>query len=784
MRQLLLKTGGALLAALITCGTGTVAQAGEADRATILILDASGSMWGRLADDKTGPGGKTKIEVARDVLDGFLGSRDMSVPLGIIAYGHNRRGDCSDIEQIAPVGRHETRALSARLARLNPRGKTPLGQSLRRAAADIPRTAEEADIVLVTDGLETCDVDPCAVAAELAAEGIRIRAHVVGFGLTETEAAALACIPDKTGGLLMRPQSGAELAEALSRATAEAPPVATTGLRLIFSYPGAMPDTYEWALRDESTGQELVLGKVSGAARYQPFAVELAPGTYTAIVTAEAGRGEARFTATGAARDIVVTMQGLLPVTAMRDRGPYAARGETVAIDLNITQAGQETGGAALALRLYAPDGGEAITYSTVEGKAGVSQAGINLPATPGPYLLKLESWGGEPVEEMIIQTETDPAVTLLAPPAVAPGAAIPVGSTGSQLWNDGIEIWQGDRQVDWGVTLGDLANGNSLTAPAEPGTYDLVYRTTDAAGTRVEKARLPIMVGTVADDATGAAAATAPGAAATCDDGRGHGPDACANGRETGTRAWTDYPHRCLPGDRTAPYCEMRDAATGLGFILPENRVAEVVPASGADIFPRAAFIDATGATASIFLNPETPPPGDNACHITRVGRLCADPDRGDEKLAAAIRTLQFTLTTGQVIRRCGDTACAFDHPNPPISGQLPARWSVEAARPTGDGGRQLSTWFFDLDRSGAFHLIGLNQPGGTDCREAGPGNRLCAFTPGIASQDFDLIRRTLGTGGTRGDTDGNTGGDTGGGASDAARTLELLAPSRTPAR
>ena len=51
----------------------------------------------------------------------------------------------------------------------------------------IPPTAESADIILVTDGLETCDADPCALAAQLAQEGIAIRAHVVGFGLTSQD---------------------------------------------------------------------------------------------------------------------------------------------------------------------------------------------------------------------------------------------------------------------------------------------------------------------------------------------------------------------------------------------------------------------------------------------------------------------------------------------------------------------------------------------------------------------------------------------------------------------
>jgi hypothetical protein len=187
------------------------------DKAAVLIFDASGSMWGQLE------GGIGKIEVARDVMGQFFATRDATIPLGVIAYGHNRRGDCADIEVIAQTGVQDAAALSQRLNRINPRGMTPISESLRIAASQIPPTAEEADIILVTDGLETCDADPCAVAAQLASEGITIRAHVVGFGLTEQEADALSCVPDQTGGQLLRPQSGAELTDALNQIAAAEP---------------------------------------------------------------------------------------------------------------------------------------------------------------------------------------------------------------------------------------------------------------------------------------------------------------------------------------------------------------------------------------------------------------------------------------------------------------------------------------------------------------------------------------------------------------------------------
>ena len=210
MRESVKRFGLAIaLGAMTSLSTPAFAQ--DADSASILIYDASGSMWGQLE------GGVSKVEVAREVIGDFFSSRDNSQPLGVIAYGHNRRGDCADIEVIANVGINEPAGLTSSLNRLNPRGMTPITDSLSLAASMIPSTAESADIILVTDGLETCDADPCALAAQLAQEGIAIRAHVVGFGLTTEEAEAMSCVADATGGLLLTPQSGQELADALNQ---------------------------------------------------------------------------------------------------------------------------------------------------------------------------------------------------------------------------------------------------------------------------------------------------------------------------------------------------------------------------------------------------------------------------------------------------------------------------------------------------------------------------------------------------------------------------------------
>ncbi|MCO6187043.1 VWA domain-containing protein [Rhizobium sp. L1K21] len=757
-------------ALVLSASMSPVVNAQQADKATVLILDASGSMWGQLSE------GRTKIEVARDVLGGFFSSRDATVPLGIIAYGHNRKGDCSDIEVLAPVGPTDTASMSARLNQLNPKGKTPLGQSLRMAAGLIPRTSEEADIVLVTDGLETCDVDPCAVADELVGEGIKIRAHVVGFGLKPEEAEALSCVPEKTGGLLLTPQSGQELAEALVRTTAPVPQVSGPSLTFFegdnfngqsFAVPGDTPNfdsiPFEPGL-DGDANDSAFSARVKGRwlictdADYQ--------GKCRVVETDLPTLGDFNGSVSSA-RYLADEPEPVKPKAGMTNHGPYALG--TAWIDLGVSAEGSETGGAALALRLYPLKGGDSITYSTVEGTLGAKSAAINLDQ-PGRFILRLETWGGEVLDEMEIEAQPDPEVTISIPKVTyAPGAPVEVSSRGSQLLGDRIEIWRGDERIDWGFTLGELAEGKQIVAPNEPNDYDLVYTGYDSSGEIVEKARVYLPVGVGFEESPNLQKTEAG-------DGDGHGPDDGADGKP-----WEDYAFTCL-GEQN---CELRDEETGLFFFLPAGWVADQPSnapmtagqaASGAPLSnPYVEFWQAGGNLHHIILNPHQWIDDNGPCVITRAGQLCLwrnDSAPDDPAAYKALETLQTWMTTGHVIRRCGDEDCDFSHPNPPISGKMPALWSVEAARPLPDG--RLSTWFFDRDRAGNFKLMGLNQPNGENCLEIQPGDEICEFTPYISTREAELIRANLKANGTAKTLSKTMTAD---------QVLDLLAPSRIPA-
>ena len=144
---------------VLACLAGAIlfasAGAAQADRA-IIVLDASGSMWGQI-------NGEAKIAIARDTLANVLKSVPADLELGFMAYGHRDKGSCSDIELIVPPAAGTGDAIASAANALKPKGKTPISDAVRLAAEDLRYTEDKATVILITDGLETCDAQLAAV---------------------------------------------------------------------------------------------------------------------------------------------------------------------------------------------------------------------------------------------------------------------------------------------------------------------------------------------------------------------------------------------------------------------------------------------------------------------------------------------------------------------------------------------------------------------------------------------------------------------------------------------
>ena len=230
--------------------TGQVAAAQADDAPGVvnveLILDLSGSM----AQDVGG--GETRMAAAKRVLTDVIEAlpETEGVNVGFRIYGHEgdnsnagRDESCQSSELVVPIDGVDKPALRAQVDAATPIGWTPLALSLERAGGDFPADGDVSNnIVLLTDGEETCGGDPCEVAAAIRAGDSQIRTHVVGFALTEEQSALVECIAEQGEGLNLRAGNALELSEALFSVLQEIEVVIQTGVLEIESIGGLFPE--------------------------------------------------------------------------------------------------------------------------------------------------------------------------------------------------------------------------------------------------------------------------------------------------------------------------------------------------------------------------------------------------------------------------------------------------------------------------------------------------------------------------------------------------------------
>jgi Ca-activated chloride channel homolog len=147
----------------------------------LFIFDASNSMAGQWD-------GSRKIDMAREVLFDMVDSLEMmpNVEMALRVYGHQSPvppQDCSDTKLEVPFAPSNASMIKQKLKFIDPKGTTPIAHSLELAPGDFPSCNNCRNIiVLITDGIEACDGDPCKVSLGLQRKGIILRPFVIGIG--------------------------------------------------------------------------------------------------------------------------------------------------------------------------------------------------------------------------------------------------------------------------------------------------------------------------------------------------------------------------------------------------------------------------------------------------------------------------------------------------------------------------------------------------------------------------------------------------------------------------
>ncbi|MEO0654592.1 MAG: VWA domain-containing protein, partial [Pseudomonadota bacterium] len=477
------------LCKFVTCVSLSLGSTAWGDENVMVVFDGSNSMWGQIE-------GVAKIEIARDAMGSLLGEWVDGRQVGLMAYGHRRRGDCGDIEVLVEPGEASRQSILDRINGVTPTGKTPLTDAVEQAANALSYTDQPATVVLISDGLESCERDPCALAQALEQSGVGFTAHVVGFGLgSDEDASSLSCIAENTGGQYITATNATELGaafSAVSTAVAEAAPDPAPEPE-----PEPEPEAPQVAVDAPDTAvagsnvdvtwtptvaEADYINIVPAGTDDNVFGIYARIGTSTEVTLmapGDAGFYEVRYlhnaTKEVLGQDTLEVAEASVELTAP-DSAETGAR-----VGVSWTPTINEADYIAIV-----PAGSDAGTFGNYQRIGGNSEINLTAQADPGLYEVRYIL----NVDKSTVATRqieiTSPQVTLQTPDSTLTGADFEVSWSASVSNQDYINIVpMGAAEGEFGnyIVVRDVNRG-TLKAPAETGMYEVRYVLREGART------------------------------------------------------------------------------------------------------------------------------------------------------------------------------------------------------------------------------------------------------------------------------------------------------------
>lgn len=178
----------------------------------LLVLDSSGSMNEAL-------GGTRKMDAAKQAIKNYASKTPEGVNIGLMVYGHkgsNSENDktvsCAGIDVIYPLNSYNETSFTTAVNSFTATGWTPLGGALRKSKdAFVGKEDQDNSVIVVSDGIETCNSDPVGAAQELHSSGIKAKIDVIGFAVDSATRGQLEQVAQIGGGQYYSANSAVEL---------------------------------------------------------------------------------------------------------------------------------------------------------------------------------------------------------------------------------------------------------------------------------------------------------------------------------------------------------------------------------------------------------------------------------------------------------------------------------------------------------------------------------------------------------------------------------------------
>lgn len=466
-----------IITIILTFSVVSQSAYGSENGEAMLVLDASGSMWGQI-------NGRTKIEIAREVLGSTVDAWDEGQSLGLVAYGHNRKGDCSDIELLIEPAQVDAEKFSAVASNLNPKGKTPLSAAVKKAAEGMVYTENKATVILISDGKETCNLDPCEVGRSLEQSGVDFTAHIIGFDVSEEDSIGMKCLAKETGGTYIDAKDADQLKNALDQTrdvVTDTASVVTTpaSVNVPVEVIAGAAFSAEWkGPKNASDYLEIRSENNTGSYGVAYIAHQNNQSPVTLTAPEEAGTYFVHYSLkdkTSLASDQLLVITPEATLTAPES----VIAGQSFEVEWTGPKNEFDS------IRIFTEEGESMHSYSVLKNDQFLSPATLTAPVEVGNYVIEYRTLSKNTLASVpIIVTEA--LATVSAPKQVVMGAPFDVKWTGPRNQYDRIRILDasGKRlQNSVFVERESVPNIISMSIPLDPGEYIVAY---DAASENV----------------------------------------------------------------------------------------------------------------------------------------------------------------------------------------------------------------------------------------------------------------------------------------------------------
>lgn len=451
----------ALLLVAHTIGVASCQSATLPSGNLVFILDASGSMGAQIQ-------GRMKIDIAKEVLSNLIQDLPAGVNVGLTAYGHRQKADCNDVEELTTLGPLDRESLVTKINALDHKGKTPITLSVKKVAESLKTLEDETTIILVSDGEETCEGDPCAMVKELKSSGIKFVMHVIGFDVTDKEKAQLSCLAEAGGGSYFTAKNVGELTAAAKKVV-EKTERSSGKLQITALRNGKPLGAWYEVFKAEAEGSGEKISVATNPINVGGEIIKLIPGKYDLLVRNQEDAGNPTVNYPGITIEAGKTTTkvadfsgGTLRVKALRNGKPLAAWYDV----------------------FKAEEGGNGEKESVASNPIG--EEGENIKLIPGIYDLTIRNQvdAGNPVEN-------HPGITIEAGKTIEKIANFSGGTLKVKAMKNGkpISAWYDVFAAEEGgdgekVSVASNPIGNEgESIKLTPGVYTLTITSQDNAG-------------------------------------------------------------------------------------------------------------------------------------------------------------------------------------------------------------------------------------------------------------------------------------------------------------